>query len=81
MSQCTQRYMSLCAVPKRLSPEGHAGCNAFMYLPFRNNLYFFGGGSVVFPSVTIPQPAVVNVTGVTRTGVYSKYSTETPCAG
>lgn len=78
MSQCSPRYMALCANPAVVSRDGYAGPNANIYLPWytaggAERLYFFNGAIYDFPGSTVPQSTQATIGGIT------KCNTESPC--
>lgn len=71
MSQCTDRYLSLCATPTPLGRDGYTGANAHIYLPFCG-FVFFSGATIEFGDSTIPQYVRRSIGGVTMPDTFNK---------
>lgn len=54
MSQCTNRYLSLCSKPVLVSRDGLTGENAKLNLPFYG-FWFASGATYTFPNTTVAQ--------------------------
>lgn len=71
MAQCTNRYLSLCGIPARMSRDGYAGENAHIYIPF-GGFYFFNGAQYTFPNGTIPQDKSRFIGGTSKPDTFVK---------
>ena len=71
MSQCTERYLSLCSIPTRMSRDGFAGEYAKLHLPFYG-VYFFSGAQFTPVGDTVAQDTSKFIGGVSRPDTYMK---------
>jgi len=76
MTQCSERYLSLCATPTITSREGYSGINANTYLPFYG-FYFFSGAQYTFPGSTIAQNNKTYIGGIKKCDTFQKEGCET----
>lgn len=57
--------ISLCKVPRAVTPEGLAGVNASVYLP-GYGIWFADGKQIAFPNGLLAQASSHSVTGTTK---------------
>lgn len=68
MSNCGQRYLPLCSIPKLMNRDGYTGPNAKIYVPFCG-LVFASGATFTPTNSTIPQSDQLFMSGVKKPGV------------
>lgn len=67
--------------PKAATPEGHAGANAAVYLPFYEHSYWFANGlQYTFHSAEIPQRSSRILNGLKRPNTFRKDASSCPVA-
>jgi hypothetical protein len=73
MSQCTNRYLSLCSKPVQLLKDGWGGANAKIFMPFCGFVRA-DGALMVFPRSTVPQDFTLQLSSGSQPDSFNKNS-------